>query len=399
MALQLRLLLLLRSLHVGAGLLASGLRTTPVEDGALARAGCPRSTLKRMSGAVPTWDFEQCPGDAAQRWTLASAPGPFERPLLGNGSRLQQELENVRSSFNAKRDEALGAFQRLRHVTAWHALALKETWSDEDTEFMQRLDPQRGAFVPGKLSTAAFAEQLPSMENLSSLIAQKDIAIVGSGPSMQGQGADIDTHPIVVRFNDMIGNRLTPNATGMRTTMHVMNVHVDPPPEPGVLQLDLESTVPSASYCQRMHKFGKFHHADQASKVLFFRPSAICQLPHLAGWSRGFLFYWLIGSLFEEVSMYGMRKGDGRVHCSECPTHDLVAEPYLDFEHEIYDVIARLQKEEEEHTREKDKLEREDIYRQRSQLKGIPRTSSLNQTLKLQTPHATSVGRHLRILS
>eukprot|EP00421_Protoceratium_reticulatum_P008686 CAMPEP_0168362302 /NCGR_PEP_ID=MMETSP0228-20121227/3108_1 /TAXON_ID=133427 /ORGANISM="Protoceratium reticulatum, Strain CCCM 535 (=CCMP 1889)" /LENGTH=72 /DNA_ID=CAMNT_0008374999 /DNA_START=1 /DNA_END=215 /DNA_ORIENTATION=+ len=71
------------------------------------------------------------------------------------------ELLRRRDPEARENQAMMWAFERLRHVTAWHALAMKETWTDEDTAFVRRLDSSHGAFAPGTLSTAAFAEQLP----------------------------------------------------------------------------------------------------------------------------------------------------------------------------------------------------------------------------------------------
>merc|ERR1712048_32229 len=69
------------------------------------------------------------------------------------------------------------------------------------------------------------------------------------------------------------------------------------------------------------------------------RPSAKCSLRDTADFfTRGFVFYWLVGSLFEEADLYGF-VGSGTAHYG---TGDQVTEPYLHFEHLVYRKLKEL---------------------------------------------------------
>lgn len=74
------------------------------------------------------------------------------------------------------------------------------------------------------------------------------------------------------------------------------------------------------------------------SNTFLFRPSAVCAISSLNGFSRGFLFYWLVGSYFEEINIYGMGMADGRAHYGP----GWVGEDNLVFEHFFYNEVAKL---------------------------------------------------------
>merc|ERR1712039_176103 len=101
---------------------------------------------------------------------------------------------------------------------------------------------------------------------------------------------------------------------GTHTHIHVINQQIQPQDEPDILQIDLEAISPWISYCERM---AVNRSSDRwVGKVTLLRPSAFCALgsTNLGGFTRGFLFYLFVGSLFEEVDMYGMASSDGRKH-------------------------------------------------------------------------------------
>merc|ERR1712064_181813 len=73
--------------------------------------------------------------------------------------------------------------------------------------------------------------------------------------------------------------------------------------------------------------------------VFLIRPSAKCSLKaDVDYFTRGFVFYWLVGSLFEESDLYGF-VGSGPLHYG---SSDQVTEPYLHFEHLVYRKLKEI---------------------------------------------------------
>merc|ERR1712232_1226992 len=140
-----------------------------------------------------------------------------------------------------------------------------------------------------------------------SILQKRSIAIVGSGVSLRGRhyGMAIDKHEVVARFNDFVEHNLFAPDTGEKTTVHVTNHGISPLPGSSVAQFDMEWVHPWSSYCGRMHSMGRFVNMTNGTFFLI-RPSAYCSLGEgLSDFTRGFLFYWFIGRLFEDIDMYG----------------------------------------------------------------------------------------------
>jgi len=259
-----------------------------------------------------------------------SARGRSTRPGLGNGAELAQSLKFMRNK------DALKVFNVLREYEAWDVLAFRETWTEMDTEELRLLDGGAGIFTEsGPLETSTFVERLPSIFDLMELLTKKHIAIVGSGHTLTGHGREIDEHPVVARFNHLVGPRLNEKDTGKKTQIHVINVHIKNELGPDVLVIDFEADVTWQTYCR------KFNVRTDVYKTRFttFRPTARCAMFHLREWTRGFLFYWFVGSLFEKVDMYGMGSQDGSGHYGG---RGRVYEPYLKFEHVLYSEASKL---------------------------------------------------------
>jgi hypothetical protein len=233
--------------------------------------------------------------------------------------------------------EAFEALQALSEFQARDIFAFRETWTDFDTELLLGLDAGANGFVPeDNFTTEAFAARLPSMEELKRVLyAGQSLAIVGGSNSLAGRGLGqaIDVHDQVVRFNEIVGSKLVPEETGNVTTVRVMNTLIAPLKDPAILEIDLETLSPWSSYCKRMHSSGIF--ANNISSTLMIRPSAYCAMTasRAQEWTRGFLFYWFVGRLFNgSVDLYGFG-GYGHYH-----NLARITERWVPFEHMVYEV-------------------------------------------------------------
>merc|ERR1712007_95193 len=123
------------------------------------------------------------------------------------------------------------------------------------------------------------AERLPSVDDLKYILSKRRIAIVGNGKSLSGHGRAIDDHPVVVRFNHLVADALTPEDTGLRTHIHVVNAKIKKDAGPGVILFDLEGKYTWRSYCKR------FSLDNDLKQTYLIRPSARCALRQFEGWT------------------------------------------------------------------------------------------------------------------
>mmetsp|Transcript_7364 Transcript_7364/g.13052 ORF Transcript_7364/g.13052 Transcript_7364/m.13052 type:complete len:616 (-) Transcript_7364:194-2041(-) len=286
---------------------------------------------------------EHCPRAMGAYLDILKRPaGQLEKykARLGRGDELLKELKDMDPKLYNDNEEARRAFDAIRHVDARKVLAFKETWTQEDSEMLKKIGQVRDGWTDGPFTQKKFVAQLPSISILEELLNAGPMAIVGAGPSLTKKGDDIDGHPTVVRFNNHIGTELNNRDTGMKMTVHVINGQVDFDNEPGVLHFDLESTFPGSSMCKRWHRTE--HVEPPKSEVtILFRPSAVCGLPEaMASFTRGFLFYWLVGRLAEHSDNYGMGFRDGLTH--RVKDESMVNERFLEFEHGLYKAADRI---------------------------------------------------------
>jgi len=253
------------------------------------------------------------------------------RPVLGDGQKLVTSLRRRLRVPHLR--EAMQLFNEFRFVEGWDMFAFKETWTDIDTEELRLLDGGENIFVKGALTTEAFADRLPSINDLAYLLAQRDVAIVGNGRTLRGHGREIDNHSVIVRFNHLVAGALGRVDTGLRTHVHVVNAKIRKDAGPGVLLFDLEGKYTWRSYCRR-YSWDK-----DLKKTYLVRPSARCAFPRFESWTRGFVFYWLLGSLFEQVDLYGMSEADGSYHYK---SKFGMLELFTHFEHALYSEAEKL---------------------------------------------------------
>jgi len=220
-------------------------------------------------------------------------------------------------------------------VNAKDVFALRETWTHADTDILRRLDNGNGGFVPDELTTEAFKKRLPTAAQLLDLLKGGTMAMVGAGTSLNENsfGAEIDSHDVVVRFNNHVGTNLHAETTGTKMTIHVSCDNVQPVGDPYVAEFDMETGHPWNSYCMKMHMGGHFTHSDWFSFIM--RPTVLCSLGvDGSHFTRGFLFYWFVGRLFDHLDVYGFQ---GKGHFDDGGE---VWEPYLEFEHLVYACAA-----------------------------------------------------------
>mmetsp|Transcript_16957 Transcript_16957/g.45384 ORF Transcript_16957/g.45384 Transcript_16957/m.45384 type:complete len:592 (+) Transcript_16957:190-1965(+) len=235
-------------------------------------------------------------------------------------------------------EEALAALERWKHINAGDLLAFRETWTHEDTEILRRLDDSDGGFADGRLTTEGVRQKLPTAADFTYLVRDRPVAIVGAADGLQVSafGPEIDRHPVIVRFNDHVKEHLRPETTGLRTTVHVSCDIAEPLRDPDVAEFDMETLKPWASYCNKMHRGGRMSfRGPNVTLGFMIRPTAICALGTAAAqFTRGFLFYWFVGRIFNEVDLYGF-DGDGHYDSS-----GQVWEGYLEFEHLVYSLAV-----------------------------------------------------------
>lgn len=317
-----------------------------------------RKNAKCADGGVDKWQIhvhQKCPAaDTDPDEGADGVPALAAKLSLGNFSRSGKRresdlrlLETVKKHLRSEDKlqlEAFGLLERLVGAQASEVFALKESWTDDDTEILRKLDDADGGFTPGHLDTKAFAARLPGRAQLLQLLEQKRLALVGNGATLENhtKGEAIDGHAQVARFNGLTGSKLVPADTGKKITIHVMNHGQKPLQDASVAEFDLEWTHPWSSYCRRMHKGGEF----QSHGPLFLiRPSVYCALGDgFQEFTRGFLFYWFVGREFEQIDMYGFKGKDHYKTLNEGPpgTVDHVDEKFLEFEHLVYQQLAEL---------------------------------------------------------
>eukprot|EP00446_Apocalathium_sp_SHHI-4_P035966 CAMPEP_0177323350 /NCGR_PEP_ID=MMETSP0368-20130122/16699_1 /TAXON_ID=447022 ORGANISM="Scrippsiella hangoei-like, Strain SHHI-4" /NCGR_SAMPLE_ID=MMETSP0368 /ASSEMBLY_ACC=CAM_ASM_000363 /LENGTH=401 /DNA_ID=CAMNT_0018783117 /DNA_START=15 /DNA_END=1220 /DNA_ORIENTATION=+ len=248
-------------------------------------------------------------------------------------------LARLREKFGETDSRAIDMFKELSAFEAGDILAFKETWREEDTQLLLKMDTRNGSWVEGELTTEGIKARLPSISALDDFVARRSLAIVGGGSSLEGQGlaSEIDVHPEVVRFN-----YFPKDATdvGNRTTLHVVNRWVSPAGIP--VLLDLEMCNAFDSYCFRFSKYAIYPHAHTPWLI---RPTARCAMSQtIDQFTRGFMFFWLVGSLLEEVDMYGFVSGGMKhVQRGQLFASNDIGERFAVFEHKVYREIHDLQ--------------------------------------------------------
>eukprot|EP00929_Paragymnodinium_shiwhaense_P114484 TRINITY_DN828_c0_g1_i1.p1 TRINITY_DN828_c0_g1~~TRINITY_DN828_c0_g1_i1.p1 ORF type:complete len:281 (+),score=70.46 TRINITY_DN828_c0_g1_i1:54-845(+) len=164
-----------------------------------------RKNAKCTGGEIERWQIHvhhKCPANDPKEGK-DGIPELYAKLQLGrkSGKRRaadEQLLQRVKEHMRPDADlqQALDLLRRVVGVEAQDVFALKETWTDDDTELLRKLDDADGGFTPAHLTTEAFAARLPTRAALMQLLEQKRLAMVGSGATLENstKGGDIDAH-------------------------------------------------------------------------------------------------------------------------------------------------------------------------------------------------------------
>lgn len=220
--------------------------------------------------------------------------------------------------------KALQHFEILLNRSGSHSdlFAFHGGLSDDDEEVLR----QEWYYTTADVNL--MRERLPSMSVWTALKGS-NMSIIANAPVGSGRGDEIDSFPEVCRFNNFASKNLgAEHNTGIRTTMHVVNAFV--PIGWTATTFDLELRHPSCSWgrftarktCPSAAQ--QLHHAPPDVKLVLMRPTIAAYFEkHCNGksFTRGFLFFWLIGRHARQVKLFGFGSlassgGDGQC-CNE----------------------------------------------------------------------------------
>lgn len=216
-------------------------------------------------------------------------------------------------------------FEIWREIKDWQAadvFAFKETWTFRDTDHLKYIahntsysgQDKDGKDAIGELTDELAVSRFPKYKDFKRMLHLGDIAMVSNGDGLHTKklGNEIDDHLQVVRFHKLNSSATQLNAetTGLKHNVHVVNSKMAGNQDAFLFDLDERSFL--RSYCQRLFQGGDF--PQRKNTYLFmWTPTAWCRA-HRANsklfdmFSREFLYYWFVGSLTNDVSMYGFIK-------------------------------------------------------------------------------------------
>mmetsp|Transcript_105709 Transcript_105709/g.340961 ORF Transcript_105709/g.340961 Transcript_105709/m.340961 type:complete len:358 (+) Transcript_105709:78-1151(+) len=226
-----------------------------------------------------------------------------------NITKLKENVWEDLADEPEMRADFFESWEKIMSLQAADVLATKETWTEYDTELLQKL-VKSYRFV-GKKHTSAVTSKLvksrlPKLKDLHGFLKNGSVAMVSGRSRPQGAmlGAEIDGHSQVVRFDRIARGSLEAKRTGVKHTMQVVGAKERG--DPSVPLFDLDTTSFLRSYCQRLFEGGEHERAKDSPRPFMFTPTGFCKLPKdLESFSRPFLFFWFIGSLSDTLSMYG----------------------------------------------------------------------------------------------
>eukprot|EP00928_Gymnodinium_smaydae_P066690 TRINITY_DN49666_c0_g1_i1.p1 TRINITY_DN49666_c0_g1~~TRINITY_DN49666_c0_g1_i1.p1 ORF type:complete len:393 (+),score=40.73 TRINITY_DN49666_c0_g1_i1:95-1180(+) len=286
--------------------------------------------------------------DALARARARQAREGSMQPILTNGANILKVMQQALQGLNdSKAQQFLKALAEVGDVDGWDALALRETWTQLDTELLRAINSSQNFFPPTSPTAEALLERLPSARDFERVFGNnKSIAIVGNGPSLSGHGRSIDTHDTVARFNGLVKSVLDHENTGKRTDVHIMNYMVPWLDEANIHHFDLELIHLPYSFCRRFKIGAELDSVVHPASIFLLRPSVACGLQHSIGdFTRGFLFYWLVGRMFSRIDIYGMGVHDDDLHYDKykkLKKNGKVKEPFTRFEHLVYQHVMNL---------------------------------------------------------
>mmetsp|Transcript_19495 Transcript_19495/g.53015 ORF Transcript_19495/g.53015 Transcript_19495/m.53015 type:complete len:355 (-) Transcript_19495:76-1140(-) len=216
------------------------------------------------------------------------------------------------------RNDFFEAFDKIKELQAADVFAFKETWTYRDTDHLKYI--VYGTNYTGMDKTAELTDELaisrfPNYKDFKRMLHLGDIAMVGEGPGLVKKklGDEIDDHLQVVRFNSINASELHAETTGLKHNVHVVNSRMAGRQDAFLFDLDGENFL--RSYCQRLFEGGEFPQ-NKGTYLFMWTPTAWCKNNNKLLWmfSREFLYYWFVGSLTNDVSLYGFVKNGTATH-------------------------------------------------------------------------------------
>uniref|UniRef100_A0A7S2NF17 Uncharacterized protein n=1 Tax=Alexandrium andersonii TaxID=327968 RepID=A0A7S2NF17_9DINO len=240
------------------------------------------------------------------------------------------------------RNDFFFAWNDIIDKQACDVFAFKETWTFRDTDHLKYVvsnTPYRGADEAGALNVTELTDdtaitRLPTYKDFKRMLHLGDIAMVSNGDGIHKKelGAEIDDHLQVVRFSNANATDLHAQTTGLKHNVHVVNAKMAGRQDAFLFDLDNENFV--RSYCNRLFQGGDY--PQQVGTYLFmWTPTAWCKMDNRMRdmFSREFLYYWFVGSLTNDVSLYGFVKSGVQAHFN--------APRFQKAEHIVYEEVAK----------------------------------------------------------
>jgi len=239
--------------------------------------------------------------------------------VLAVRAALNAEMANLtdvkaRQAFK----EAYNHFEGRAALPGYDAFALKETWTDRDTDLMHKWDGP-------KLDTKATRKELPTVSDLPFMgkLAPGGAVMVGNAAGAHGKrhsGEWIDSHDTVIRFNQYSHQG---DNWGTKITQHAVNAFVEWCCNQSVPLVDLEISAVSGEQV-----FPRRFQEHRRQPIFWVRPVANLKTSREA--TRGLLYFLLMGRYYPCIHMIGFSG------VRDVSSRMLVHETGLLFEHALW---------------------------------------------------------------
>jgi len=216
------------------------------------------------------------------------------------------------------RNEFFEAWDKIKEYQAADVFAFKETWTYRDTDHLKYIvygTNYTGMDKAGELTDELAVSRFPTYKDFKRMLHLGDIAMVSSGKGIEKKklGGEIDDHLQVVRFSHVDEKQMNAETTGLKHNVHVVNSKMAGRQDAFLFDLDGENFL--RSYCQRLFEGGEFPQ-NKGTYLFMWTPTAWCKNNNKLLWmfSRQFMYYWFVGSLTNDVSLYGFANNGTAQH-------------------------------------------------------------------------------------